>query len=205
MLPPYLVDFIVNDFVPSGILSWLRAWLYRGDQAIDILLIFSCLDNTSSVRLKLWYTAAPRLLIFPSLDGTSSVRLKLCCTAAPRLLILSSLDGSSSARLELCCTAAPRLLMFPSLDGTSSVRLKLCCTAAPRLLICSSLDGSSSARPKLFCTQARNQAGALGAIAPSIVPAIALPSRCTHWRFALHPMYLRYLGLDKVGQEVRLR
>ena len=59
--------------------------------------------------------------------STSSVRLKLCCTAAPRLLIFSSLDGTSSVVLKLCCTAAPRLLIFSSLGGSSSVRLKLCC------------------------------------------------------------------------------
>ena len=137
---PGLWTSFVNYYAPSGILAWLPAWLNRGAQAIDILLIFS------------------------SLDGTSSVRLKLCCTATPGLLIFSSLDGSSSVRLKLCCTAAPRLLIFSSLDGSSSVRLKLCCTAAPRLLIVSSLDGSTSARPKLFCTQARSQVGAMGAL-----------------------------------------
>ena len=153
------MEFIVNYFAPSRIWAWLRTWLYRVAQAIDILWIFS------------------------SLDGTSSVRLKLCCTAAPGLLIFSSLDGSSSVRLKLCYTAAPMLLIFSSLDGTSSVRLKSCCTAAPRLLILSSLDGSSSsARPKLFCTQARKQAGALGA-------SIAPQSRCTLWRFALQFTY----------------
>ena len=62
-LLPSLVGFIVNDFALSGILAWLRACLYRGAQAIDILLIFSSLDGTSSVRLKLCCTAAPRLLI----------------------------------------------------------------------------------------------------------------------------------------------
>ena len=166
-----LVDFIVNYFAPSGILAWLRAWLYRGAQAIDIPLIFSSLDGTSSVRLKLCCTAAPRLLIF-SLDGTSSVRLKLCCTAVPRLLIFSSLDGTS---LTLGGT---------SLDGTSSVRLKLRCTAVLMLLIFSSVDGGSCVHLKLCCTQARNHSVALGAIAPSIAP----PPHCTIWRFALHPM-----------------
>ena len=98
------MDFIVNDFASYGILAWLRTWLYRGAQAIDILLIFSSLDGTSSVRLKLCCTAAPRLLIFCSLDGTSSVRLKLCCTAVPMLLIFSSLDGGTEytfSRLRL--------------------------------------------------------------------------------------------------------
>ena len=61
---PCLVDFIVNDFAPSGILAWLRAWLYRGAQTIDILLIFSSLDGASSVRLKSCCAAAPRLLIY---------------------------------------------------------------------------------------------------------------------------------------------
>ena len=60
--------------------------MYRGAQAIDILLIFSSLDDTSSMSLKSCCTAAPMLLIFSSLDGSSSTRLKLCCTAAPRLL-----------------------------------------------------------------------------------------------------------------------
>ena len=83
-LLPCLVDLIINDIAPSGILTWLRA----------------------GVRLRLCCAAAPRLLIFSSLNGTSSVRLKLRCTAAPRLLIFSSLDGSSSVRLKLCCTQA---------------------------------------------------------------------------------------------------
>ena len=131
-------------------------------------------------------TAAPRLLIFSSLDGTSSVRLKSCCTTVPRLLIFSSLDGSSCVRLKLCCSAVPRLLIFCSLDGASSVRLKLCCTAVPRPPLFSFVDGSSCVCLKFRCTQARNQAGALSAIAPSIAP----PSHCTLWRFALHIMYL---------------
>ena len=100
-LLPCLVDFIVNDFASYGILAWLRAWLHRGAQAIDILLIFSILDGTSSVRLKLCCTAALRLLIFSPLDGTSSIRLKLCCTAASRLLMFSSLDGTSGVRPKL--------------------------------------------------------------------------------------------------------
>ena len=79
----------------------------------------------ASLRLPL---AAPMLLIFSSLDGTSSVRLKLCGTAVPRLLIFSSLDGGICVRLKLCCTAAPRLTIFASLDGGSCVRLKLCST-----------------------------------------------------------------------------
>ena len=153
-LLPCLADFIVNDFEPPGMLAWLRARLYRGARAIDIILIFLSLDGTSSVRLKLCCTAAPRQLIFFSVDGTSSGRLKLCCTAAPMLWYSPPyIDGSSSVRLKLCCTAAPRLLMF-SLDGTSSLRLKLCCTAAPRLLIFSSLDGTSSVRLNLCCTAA---------------------------------------------------
>ena len=169
-LLPCLADFIVDDFATSGILAWLRAWLYRGAQSVDIFLIFSSLDGTSCVRLKICCTAAPRLRIFSSLDGTSSVRLKLCCTAALRLLIFSSLDGSSSVRLKLCCIAAPRLLIFSSLDGTSSVRLKLCCTAAPRLLIFCSLYCSSNARPKLFYTQVQEPGGggAAWALAPPI-------------------------------------
>ena len=101
-LLPWLVDFIVNYFAPSEILAWLRAWLYRGAQAIYIFSIFSTIDSTCSMRLKLCCPAAPRLLILSSLDGTSSVRLKLCCTAAPGLLIFSSLDGTSSVRLKLC-------------------------------------------------------------------------------------------------------
>ena len=62
--------------------------------------------------------------------------------------------------------------MFSSLDGTSIMRLNLCCTAVPRLLIFSfsSVDGGSCVRLKLCCTQARNQAGALGAIVPPIAP-----------------------------------
>ena len=91
------MDFIANYFAPSGILTRLRVWPYRDAQATDFLLIFSSLDGTSSVRLKVCCTATPRLLMRSSLDGTSSVRLKLCCTAAPRLLIIYSLDGSSSA------------------------------------------------------------------------------------------------------------
>ena len=77
----------------------------------------------------------------------------------------------------------PEVMLYRSAraDGTSSVRLNLCCTAAPRLFIFSSLDGSGTACPKLFCAQACNQAGALGAIAPSIAP----PSR-------LHPLALRF-------------
>ena len=59
-----------------------------------------------------------QVLIF-SLDGTSSVRLKLCCTAAPRLLIFSSLDSTSSVRLKLCCTAVPKLLIFSFLNGSN--------------------------------------------------------------------------------------
>ena len=46
------VDFIVNDLAPPGIFAWLRALLYRGAQVFDILLIFSSLDGTNSVRLK---------------------------------------------------------------------------------------------------------------------------------------------------------
>ena len=72
----------------------------------------------------------PRLLIFSYLDGTSSVRLKLCCTAVPRLLTFSSLDGTSSVRLKLCCTAVLRLLIFSFPYGGSCVRVKLCCTQA---------------------------------------------------------------------------
>ena len=75
-----LVHFIVNDFAPSGILAWLRAsglWLYRSAQAIDILLIFSSPDGTSSVRLKLCCTAVPRMLIFSSLDMGAGTTLKL--------------------------------------------------------------------------------------------------------------------------------
>ena len=60
---PCLVDFNVNYFASYGILVWLPAWLYRGAQVVDILLIFSSLDGTSSVRLKLCCTTAPRLLI----------------------------------------------------------------------------------------------------------------------------------------------
>ena len=58
------------------------------------------------------------MILFP-LDGTSSVRLKLCCTAAPRLLLPSSLDGSSSVRLKLYCTAVRRLMILFPLDGSS--------------------------------------------------------------------------------------
>ena len=155
-LLPCLVDFTANDFTPLGFWPDCR----HGCTATASLLIFSSLDGTSSVRLKVCCTAAPRLLICFSLDGTSNVRLKLCCTAAPRLLIFSSLGGTSSVRLKACCTAAPRLLICFSLDGTSSVRLQVCCTAAPRLLIFSSLDGISSVRLKLCCTAARG--GTLG-------------------------------------------
>ena len=149
-LLPCLVDFIVNDFASYGILAWLRAWLYRGAQGIDILFIFSSLDGTSSVRLKLCCTVAPRLLIFSSLDGSSSVRQK-CCTAAPRLLIFSSLDGTSSLRLKLT-------MLYRSAQATDIPLPRWHQQRAPEVMLYRSaqaidilpLDGSSSARPKLY-------------------------------------------------------
>ena len=102
------------------------SYVVRSAKATDILLSRSHHQRAPEVMP---YRSA-QVLIFSSLDVTSSVRLKLCCTAAPRPLIFSSLDGTCSVCLKLCCTAVLGLLIFSSLDGDSCVRLKLCCTQA---------------------------------------------------------------------------
>ena len=60
-LLPCLVDFIVNDFAPSGILAWLRAWLYRDAQGNYIVkdMSFLRLDllNLEKIQLLLVITS----------------------------------------------------------------------------------------------------------------------------------------------------
>ena len=72
------MDFIVNEFAPSGILAWIRTWLYRGAQAIDILLIcliFSSLDGTTAVQRRKGVTAmlTHSSYAFLPLDGRPAV------------------------------------------------------------------------------------------------------------------------------------
>ena len=53
-----LMNLNTEMFIPCNLS------LYRGAQAINILLMFSSLDGYRSLRQKLCYTAAPRILIF---------------------------------------------------------------------------------------------------------------------------------------------
>ena len=59
-LLPCLVDFIANDFAPSGILAWLRAWLGGVKQCIG-LLYRSVILLTFSWRRRLIGAQFPRL------------------------------------------------------------------------------------------------------------------------------------------------
>ena len=141
----------------------------------------------------IWYPSLHlKLLWWVTLWWLTTVSLYRAAQAIDILLIFSSLEWHQQRAPEVVLYRSAQLLIFASLDGSSSARLKLCCTAAPRLLVLSSLDDSSCVRLNLCCTPARNQAGALGAIAPSIALAIAPPSRNTLWRFALHPVYSGY-------------